>query len=103
MAEYIERGAVIYSIEKMRLKYQTNRMYRGVRFGIDSAINYIKLAPTADVVDIIHGEWLATKIKGCSEVFECSECGYSFEHEGYQHFFNYCPNCGAKMDGDSDA
>ena len=31
-------------------------------------------------------------------IFECSKCGYSFEHEGYQHFFNYCPNCGAKMD-----
>lgn len=27
------------------------------------------------------------------------ECEYSFEHEGYIAFFNYCPSCGAKMDG----
>lgn len=50
--------------------------------------------PAADVVPVRHGEW--QEING---IFRCSLCEYSFEHEGYQHFFNYCPNCGAKMDG----
>lgn len=45
------------------------------------------------VMSIKHGKWIQTN------VFECSECEYSFEPEGYLPFFNYCPNCGAKMDG----
>lgn len=49
--------------------------------------------PAADVAPVKHGNWIQTN------VFECSECEYSFEPEGYLPFFNYCPCCGAKMDG----
>ena len=45
------------------------------------------------VIPIKHGKWIQTN------VFECSECEYSFEPEGYLPFFNYCPCCGTKMDG----
>lgn len=46
------------------------------------------------------------KQKDCSEQFErvkCSQCN----HEAYAMAFyvrggNYCPNCGAKMDGGAD-
>lgn len=48
--------------------------------------------PAADVAPVKHGEWIQTN------VFECSECEYSFEPEGYLPFFNYCPCCGARMD-----
>ncbi len=53
----------------------------------------IKDIPVADVAPVKHGEWVQT------DIFKCSECGYSFEPEGYTAYFNYCPNCGAKMDG----
>ena len=43
--------------------------------------------------NVKHGHWIH------KQAFECSECGYGFEPEGYVHFFNYCPCCGAKMDG----
>lgn len=48
----------------------------------------------ADEEKVSHGEWLERK----DNVFECSHCGYQFDNEGYLHFFNYCPCCGAKMD-----
>ena len=59
-------------------------------------------APTVDAVEVVHGWW----IKHPDDLFpaesmqECSVC-----HE--QEFFtllneNYCPNCGAKMDGDGN-
>ncbi|MDO4945448.1 MAG: hypothetical protein Q4E74_09655 [Ruminococcus sp.] len=54
--------------------------------------------PAADVQEVRHGKW-----KDANETFECSICGYSFENEGYMHFFNFCPCCGARMDGEINA
>lgn len=42
--------------------------------------------------EIKQGYWLEK-----DKTFKCSECGYAFEHEGYLHYFNYCPCCGTKM------
>lgn len=65
-------------------------------------------APAADVAPVVHGRWIHSRYEDCSEQFElvkCSQCN----HEAYAMAFyvrggNYCPNCGAKMDGgDSDA
>lgn len=47
--------------------------------------------PTADVAEVRHGEW---KIQGLCNP-KCSLCkqyGYAKDR--------YCPNCGAKMDGE---
>lgn len=48
--------------------------------------------PAADVAPVVHGHW----VYGC----QCSVCGdrhgpYNARHKPY---YNYCPNCGAKMD-----
>lgn len=64
-------------------------------------------APAADVAPVRHGKWAHSRYENCSEQFEivkCSCCG----HEAYAMAFyvrdgNYCPNCGARMDGDGDA
>ena len=48
--------------------------------------------PTADVPDPVkHGKWVES---GLVDVIECSECGW-IKTEPY---WNYCPNCGSKMD-----
>lgn len=60
-------------------------------------------APAADVAPVVHGRWIHSRYEDCSEQFElvkCSQCN----HEAYAMAFyvrggNYCPNCGAKMDG----
>ena len=54
--------------------------------------------PAADVQEIKHGEW-----REHNKIYICSQCGYSFEHEGYLALFNYCPCCGARMDGEHNA
>ena len=54
--------------------------------------------PAADVVEVVHGRWLSKNPHGYEWTFVCSNCDYV---DGYpfngRH--NYCPNCGAKMDG----
>ena len=46
----------------------------------------VKNAPTIDAVEVVHGRW---------ENVSCTNCGQvDFSKP------NYCPNCGAKMDGE---
>ena len=48
---------------------------------------------TADVVPVRHGRWIASHDEFCA----CSICKYPV-YVGWNQT-NYCPNCGAKMDG----
>lgn len=57
------------------------------------AINRISML-SADVVEVKHGEYIQ---KGAWHI-ECSVCGNVLAHIG--EVKNYCPNCGAKMDGE---
>ena len=86
--EYIEREAIEKAFaEEIRTNYLDDYAK-----GFQAALLAIMSIPSADVAPVRHGEW--QEING---IFSCSRCGYSFEHEGYKHFFNYCPNCGAKL------
>lgn len=99
--EYIERKVIINKIVNtptvpIRQCYEGNFVYAdGVSGRQNEIIDYINEQPTADVAPVRHGRWIENEY---DSIFECSECGYSFENEGYKHFFNYCPNCGARMD-----
>ena len=58
----------------------------------------IMLFPTIDVEPVKHGRWIDNGI--CDSMLSaCSICGYSCG----AYSFNYCPNCGARMDGESHA
>ena len=64
---------------------------------------YVHLQPTIDDVPVVRGEWV---LQGKNEhdyetslEEKCSLCGryvYRYDTEPQD---NYCPNCGAKMDG----
>ena len=64
----------------------------------------------ADVRPVVRGKWHSrfydresTKSYDC-EMHVCSECGseWSYDAETGVSEFNYCPNCGADMRGESD-
>ena len=57
-------------------------------------------APTVDAVEVRHGYWIpAMHIGDCC--YRCSEC--QFLRDAYLlDIGNYCPNCGARMDGDGN-
>lgn len=58
---------------------------------------YVKLKK-ADVSPVVHGRWKYEETLGVVSLngYECSECG---QNNG--RATNYCPNCGARMDGKS--
>ena len=56
--------------------------------------------PAADAVEVVHGRWgeyVVVGYNGINVIWArlCSECGY----ENLASATNYCPKCGAKMDG----
>lgn len=63
----------------------------------DECIRQIHVMPTADVAEVKHGEWMK---EGCG-LRVCSECNFEYDHAGMPNEgLEYCPNCGAKMDGE---
>lgn len=100
MSEYIDREA---AIEICEAEYQARlRMcdYCGdtVAWNIGSEI---KALPAADVAPVVHGRWIDNGANGYKWAFICSRCGYVDGHP-FDDRHNFCPSCGARMDGDSD-
>ena len=97
MDEYIKRETAVRAV--MAAKWVD---------GSDGAMamEIVASPAAADVAPVVHGRWIHSRYEDCSEQFElvkCSQCN----HEAYAmalcvHGGNYCPNCGAKMDGGAD-
>lgn len=67
--------------------------FDGIRGGYRSAAYTLDTMPTVE--ERKHGHWLTKK----AWHVECSECHHVLEFIG--EVKKYCPNCGAKMEGDS--
>ena len=91
MAEYIDRDMAIQAVcdNPYNIAIKTAKTIK--------AINFI---PAADVVEVRHGEWVKRN-DGVCYWYECSACGDRPPKNdwGHEHHSDYCPNCGAKMDG----
>ena len=59
--------------------------------------------PTIEAESVRHGRWISEERDSWSGggAYICSACGYGYSWGGFfeANDFNYCPNCGAKMDG----
>lgn len=96
---YIKKEQVLYHIEKL---YDVLPLPDSCRHIIASLKAYIKGAPTEDIVEVKHGEWIKNVVEKDGihrPTFICSECG---KRRFVLADYNFCPNCGAKMDGRSD-
>lgn len=54
---------------------------------------------TIDVAPVVHGKWLTHSDRPDSLICSVCECGFDmWKHDKH----NFCPNCGAKMDGGNE-
>lgn len=105
MAEYVKKSDVINLISDM---LEDEWGYEGIREDIAFIISKI---PVADVEEVKRGQWL--NFYNDFSTAECSKCGELVEvspdetpkeeiFKEFKEFYHFCPNCGAKMDGDEE-
>ena len=90
---YIDKDLLLKDISEsvvFSVKGSCSPEFRGARKIIDR----IKNAPTAGVAEVKHGEWICLEAE--IGLYCCSLC----EHKILRTECNYCPECGAKMDGE---
>lgn len=84
MSRYIDADALIRKIQE------------GHKFGSLTITELISECPTADVVEVVHGEWISLH----NGRYKCSCCGMDWKLIGSPEAngMYYCLNCGAKME-----
>lgn len=61
----------------------------------------LQMTPTADVQEVRHGNWV--KVSEHMPIYNCSIClNRNLFKNGNNVFSNFCPHCGAKMDGERE-
>lgn len=85
MKEYIDKTALM------------KKVHTGMN--IIEVMQAIIDAPAADVVEVRHGRWERVDYGNGLYNYHCSSCRH-IPRENIRS--NYCPNCGAKMDGGAD-
>lgn len=105
MAEYIDKSKLYENIahleEVARRKFLDTmsgdvgkELYRAQLSERTGIKHMIIDMPAADVVPVVHGEWISAG----AITSKCSCCRHT-ELNTRAKEYNYCPNCGAKMDG----
>lgn len=89
--------------QTMKLIWEGEKHLDNLAEGFAEALHIAKyIATTVDAVPVVHGRWLCD-----GDFVICSQCEAEMNQKnslGVDNFKNYCPNCGAKMDGgDGDA
>ena len=89
--EYIERAALLGMVQPDDPSDETAAITIATAKKLIRSLAY--RCPAADVAPVVHGRWIASHDEFCA----CSICKYPV-YVGWNQT-NYCPNCGAKMDG----
>ena len=63
-----------------------------------NGVKILNQFPAADVEPVKHGRWVCGDYYDVGDV--CSECDW--DSQMICPSYRYCPNCGAKMDGECD-
>lgn len=95
MPRYIDADLILPEMES---KFDMQELYLPAHFQ-EFIVDEI---PTADVAPVRHRYFRRLTFSG--DTIICSECKMAyniFETNGAENF-NFCPHCGAKMDGDGE-
>lgn len=101
MGEYVDREALMQELDAKLCALhgeldEKRIVYDAFTDGFEDCVGEVgKFQFAADVAPVVHGRW-----RYCGFLLECQSCGevYSVHGANSGKSWNYCPNCGAKMD-----
>lgn len=104
--EYIERDTLIRHLNDEIKECGDDCMnFRPIAYGtilgLMSARSFANTLPAADVAPVVHAEWVDNHCTACGmmpmgeELWDSCE----FAPPKFEFFMDYCPCCGARMDG----
>ena len=101
MSDYIKRE----DAEKLFDEYRPMMAIKTCEYGIE-----LKKIPSADVAPVRHGRWIVGDSLPMHDIagnlswgnwYTCNQCEFkTYAIERHITQYNYCPNCGARMDGE---
>lgn len=97
--ELIPKGDVMQILQKA---YTEGRIQ--AKDGCASVLDDIGALKAADVQPVIHAYWieLPKALNTNENPCRCSNCGHVLSFMNYYPKSKYCPNCGARMDGEQN-
>ena len=98
MAEYIDKEIALSLVQPDAPEDEKSAVTIATAKKLVRSIIY--RTPTADVAPVVHGRWIEKEKCTFGIMYDCSLCENRILDNG--HPWNYCPNCGAKMDGGDD-
>lgn len=98
MAEYINREETKRELSEWCISLNSPHL-----LSRDDTMFLLDNIPAADVAPVVHGHFVhdGPRFSGGVDWWHCSSCGRLAS--GVETRFCYCPWCGARMDGDSNA
>ena len=105
MSDLINRDDFINSIVcSVSSPCETKQEQRDAQFKqkytVDAFIKELKRAPAVEAVEVVRAHWINSsnrKYGNLDPEFRCSNCEEIYWYFGVESF-EFCPNCGAKMD-----
>lgn len=113
MAEYIDREAFKKSVEECYCKpcKAEGKDHNGCwcrACWVDDMLDEVECFQPSDVAPVVHGRWITWEEAGndmpSPHRHECSVCHDAAQVliNGIELLSDYCPDCGAIMDGDAE-
>ncbi len=104
MARYIDADNLINELSAACMPIYEKGI-TGILGDNSSIADIINEQPTADVQEVKRGYWKFNQHSKVVASFRCSECQTPFYNFGNSKILSptpYCPNCGARMEGDGN-
>lgn len=105
MAEYIEKHKAVNLLTYLENEFQQFKPFKGFEHAMYRKLCETEIAigklPAADVVPVVHGEWVRPHWRNSNFCYDCSVCGNEVMHQEYRwrdkKIYPICPWCGARM------
>ena len=95
----IDANALLDEVSEMYINHFADSSYQFIHDFVKGMCKRVQKAPTIDAVEVVHGRWVFENnpYMRDSWLYRCTACDARSGDNS-----PYCPNCGAKMDGDGN-